>query len=243
MQRLDKYLSEAGAASRRELKDLIRAGAVTVNGTVVRDGAVKIDEAADRVCLRGQTVEGLRRVVLLLYKPAGFVTSTDDPRDRTVMDLLPEALRRHGPGPVGRLDRDVTGLVLLTTDGQLAHRLISPKRGVEKLYEALAEGRVGEKEVEAFRNGLDLGDFTASSAALEPACAEGENTLCRVRVTEGKFHEVKRMFEKVGHPVLRLKRLNVAGLALDEKLAEGESRLLSESEEALLYRAAGMTEI
>ncbi|MBR5380413.1 MAG: rRNA pseudouridine synthase [Clostridia bacterium] len=240
--RLDKALSLAGM-SRSEARRAIQSGRVSVNGKCEKDAGLPV-AVPDAVCLDGRALALKLHTHLMLYKPAGVLTATRDEKgERTVMDLVPPALRRAHMGPVGRLDKDVTGLVILTTDGQLAHRLISPKRGVEKLYEALAEGRVGEKEVEAFRNGLDLGDFTARSAALEPACAEGENTLCRVRVTEGKFHEVKRMFEKVGHPVLRLKRLNIAGLALDEKLAEGESRLLSESEEALLYRAAGMTEI
>lgn len=236
MQRLDKYLSEAGAASRRELKDLLRAGAVTVNGAVVRDGAVKIDETADRVCLRGQTVEGLRRVVLLLYKPAGFVTSTDDPRDRTVMDLLPERWRKQRVAPVGRLDKATEGLLLLTNDGVLAHRLISPKYRIEKDYYAEHEGEAGQEDAEAFRAGLTLGDGTVClPAELEPL-GPGKS---RVRVVEGKYHQVRRMLASRGMAVTYLRRDREGGLTLDG-LASGEVRELTAAEVAALDRETGM---
>lgn len=236
MQRLDKYLSEAGAASRRELKDLLRAGAVTVNGAVVRDGAVKIDETADRVCLHGQTVEGLRRVVLLLYKPAGFVTSTDDPRDRTVMDLLPERWRKQRVAPVGRLDKATEGLLLLTNDGVLAHRLISPKYRIEKDYYAEHEGEAGQEDVEAFRAGLTLGDGTVClPAELEPL-GPGKS---RVRVVEGKYHQVRRMLASRGMAVTYLRRDREGGLTLDG-LASGEVRELTAAEVAALDRETGM---
>lgn len=236
MQRLDKYLSEAGAASRRELKDLLRAGAVTVNGAVVRDGAVKIDETADRVCLHGQTVEGLRRVVLLLYKPAGFVTSTDDPRDRTVMDLLPERWRKQRVAPVGRLDKATEGLLLLTNDGVLAHRLISPKYRIEKDYYAEHEGEAGSADAEAFRAGLTLGDGTVClPAELEPL-GPGKS---RVRVVEGKYHQVRRMLASRGMPVTYLRREREGSLTLDG-LAPGEVRELTAAEVAALERETGM---
>lgn len=236
MQRLDKYLSEAGAASRRELKDLLRAGAVTVNGAVVRDGAVKIDETADRVCLHGQTVEGLRRVVLLLYKPAGFVTSTDDPRDRTVMDLLPERWRKQRVAPVGRLDKATEGLLLLTNDGVLAHRLISPKYRIEKDYYAEHEGEAGQEDTEAFRAGLTLGDGTVClPAELEPL-GPGKS---RVRVVEGKYHQVRRMLASRGMAVTYLRREREGGLTLDG-LASGEVRELTAAEVAALDRETGM---
>jgi 16S rRNA pseudouridine516 synthase len=236
MQRLDKYLSEAGAASRRELKDLLRAGAVTVNGAVVRDGAVKIDETADRVCLHGQTVEGLRRVVLLLYKPAGFVTSTDDPRDRTVMDLLPERWRKQRVAPVGRLDKATEGLLLLTNDGVLAHRLISPKYRIEKDYYAEHEGEAGQEDTESFRAGLTLGDGTVClPAELEPL-GPGKS---RVRVVEGKYHQVRRMLASRGMAVTYLRRDREGGLTLDG-LASGEVRELTAAEVAALERETGM---
>ena len=239
--RLDKALALAGM-SRSEARRAIQAGRVSVNRNAAKDAGKSVSDT-DEICLDGQVLRLKVHVHLMMNKPSGVLTATRDEKGAlTVMDLVPRGMRRAQMGPVGRLDKDVTGLVILTTDGQLAHRLISPKRGVEKRYEALAEGCVGEVEIKAFASGLDLGDFTARSALLEIAGPEGENTLCRVRVTEGKFHEVKRLFETVGHPVMRLRRLSIAGLELDGGLAEGECRELNESEEALLYRAAGMAE-
>ena len=236
MQRLDKYLSDAGVASRRELKDLLRAGAVTVNGAVVRDGAAKLDETADQVCLHGQIVEGLRRVVLLLYKPAGLVTSTDDPRDRTVMDILPERWKKQKVAPVGRLDKATEGLLLLTNDGVLAHRLISPKYQIEKEYYAEHEGAAGAADLEAFRAGLTLGDGTQClPAKLEPL-GPGKS---RVTVVEGKYHQVRRMLASRGMPVTYLRRDREGSLTLDG-LAPGAVRELTAEEVAELDRETGM---
>lgn len=237
MQRLDKYLSDAGCASRRELKALLRAGAVRVDGLVVTDGAAKLDERTAAVTLNGQRVEGRRRVVLLMHKPAGYVTSTEDPRDPTVMDLLPEQWKKQAVAPVGRLDKQTEGLLLLTNDGVLAHRLISPRYRVEKCYYARHEGEVGADDVRAFREGLVLGDGTRClPARLEPI-GPGES---RITVTEGKYHQVRRMLASRGAPVVYLRREREGRLTL-EGLGPGEIRELNAEETAALDRLCGLT--
>ena len=188
--------------------------------------------------LDGENARAPEHVHLMLHKPAGFLTATEDARgERTVLDLLPEKIRMRKVGPVGRLDKDVTGLLILTTDGQLAHRLISPKWDVEKTYYAEIEGEIDDECVRRFAEGVPLKEFTCKPARLERAGAGA----CRVYVSEGKYHQVKRMLAAVGHPVLRLKREKIGPVALDPALSEGEFRPLTPGEEAALYEIAGMT--
>ena len=235
MQRLDKFLSEAGAASRRELKRLIRSGAVQVDGRTVRDEAEKLDERTAQVTLNGQPVEPRRTVLLLLHKPAGYVTSTDDPRDATVMELLPQKYRQWDVAPVGRLDKETEGLLLLTNDGALAHRLISPDSQIEKVYYARHEGSCGAAEIAAFAAGLELKDGTrCRPARLEPL-GDGES---RVTLTEGKYHQVRRMLASLGRPVRYLKREEEGGLTLGT-LAPGQWRELDAAETLRLRTLAG----
>ena len=226
MIRLDKLLADAGLASRRELKAILKTGAVCVNGKPVTDGAAKIDPAADRVTFRGEAVEGPRRVVLMLHKPAGFVTSTEDPRDRTVMELIPEKYRRQSVVPVGRLDKETEGLLLFTNDGDLAHRLISPKRGVEKRYYARHEGTAGEGDIAAFAAGLELRDGTRCLPAVLRPLGPGES---EITVTEGKYHQVRRMMAARGLTVTYLRRDREGPLSLAD-LPLGELRELTEAE-------------
>ena len=215
--RLDKFLSEAGAASRRDCKKLIQQGAVTVNGIAAKAPEQQVSET-DKIALRGVPVEGRRTVVLMLHKPTGYVTSTDDPRDPTVMELLPEKYRAWGVAPVGRLDKQTEGLLLLTNDGALAHRLISPKYEVEKVYFARHEGNTTAEDAAAFAAGLTLADGTlCKPAKLEPL-AEGES---RVTLTEGKYHQVRRMLASRGCPVLYLRREKEGNIALGD-LPKGE---------------------
>ena len=230
MQRLDKFLSEAGAASRRELKAILKTGAVRVNGQVVTDGAVKIDEAKDAVTLSGNPVAAKRQIVLLLHKPAGYVTSTDDPRDRTVMELIPEEYRRLDVVPVGRLDKDTEGLLLLTNDGALQHRLISPKYRVEKRYYARHEGTASPADAEAFQAGLVLKDGTLCLPAKLRSLGPGES---EVTVTEGKYHQVRRMMASRGLPITYLRRDREGFLTL-EGLPRGALRELTAGEYAQL---------
>ena len=237
--RLDKALGLKDL-SRKEAKEAVKHGRVQVNGKLVSDSSMNICET-DRISLDGQEISIKTHLSVMMHKPAGYISATSDPRgEPTVMDLLPEEFARRGLAPVGRLDKDVTGLIILTDDGALTHFLISPKRGVSKLYEAECEGELTEKAIEAFKEGIDLGDFKAKPAELEIVSASLTGSFCRVTVTEGKFHQVKRMLEKVGCPVVTLKRLSMGGVWLDEKLEPGEWRYLTEQEEAALYKAAGM---
>ena len=226
--RLDKAVSLAGL-TRSEAKKAIAAGRVRVDGLPVRDAAMQVEP--ERVSVDGgPALAAPGELYIMVNKPAGVLTATEDRRLPTVLDLLPEALRRRGPGPVGRLDRDVTGLVLLTTDGQLAHRLISPKWKAEKLYRARCEGRLTEAEVEAFARGVALSDFTARPAGLAILSADEAGSVADVTLTEGKFHQVKRMFAAVGHPLTALERLRIGCVTLDPNLAPGQWRHLSEDE-------------
>lgn len=210
--RLDKYLSDAGAASRREIKQLIKQGAVTVNGAPAKAPEQQVLDT-DEIALHGEPVEGRRIVVLMLHKPAGYVTSTDDPRDPTVMELLPAKYRAWDVAPVGRLDKRTEGLLLLTNDGALAHRLISPNSNVEKVYYARHEGNTDDEDVRAFAEGLTLGDGTlCKPAKLEPL-GPGES---RVTLTEGKYHQVRRMLASRGCPVLYLRREKEGNISLGD---------------------------
>ncbi len=224
MQRLDKFLSDSGAASRRELRQIIRAGRVRVGETVIREPEYKIDETQCEIYLDGVRVGGARRVVLMLNKPAGYVTSTADPRDKTVMELLPPQYR--GLTPVGRLDKDTEGLLLFTNDGQLAHRLISPRHGMEKCYYAEHEGTAGTADVEAFRQGLVLRDGTKCLPARLVPQGEGKSLVC---VREGKYHQVRRMLASRGKLVTYLRRISEGGIELGT-LAIGMTRELTEKE-------------
>lgn len=235
--RLDRAVSLTGL-TRSEAKKAVAAGRVRVNGQVVRDPAAQADPAA--VSVDGGAPVEAGAVYVMVHKPAGVLTATEDRRLPTVMDLLPDALRRRGLGPVGRLDRDVTGLVLLTDDGQLAHRLISPRWKAEKLYRAACEGRLTGDDVAAFAGGLALSDFTARPAPLHILEADDARSLADVILTEGKFHQVKRMFAAVGHPLTSLQRLRIGPLALDPDLKPGEWRRLTEGEVRALKAECGM---
>ena len=237
--RLDRAAAMAGL-TRSEAKKAVIAGRVTVDGAVVRDPAAQADPC--RVQVDGAAVRSPGEIYIMLNKPAGVITATEDGRLPTVVDLIPPELRRRGPGPVGRLDRDVTGLVLLTTDGQLAHRLISPKWKAEKRYRARCEGRLTEADAEAFAAGIPLSDFTARPAKLEILEAGDGFSLADVTLTEGKFHQVKRMFAAVGHPLAALCRLQIGPLTLDEALAPGEWRMLTDEEIKALKTQCKMSE-
>lgn len=226
MQRLDKVLSEAGVASRRELKNVIKAGRVTVNGQTVRTPEQKVDAAADTILVDGQPIARPGVVVLLLHKPAGYVTSTEDPRDPTVMELIPEPYRSMGLSPVGRLDKETEGLLLLTNDGDLLHRLISPKHRVPKIYEAEHDGEAGAADVQAFAEGITLRDGdTCLPAELTPL-GPGKS---RIVLHEGKYHQVRRMMASRGLYVRYLKRVAEGSLELGD-LAKGKCRKLDEEE-------------
>ena len=235
--RLDKALSLTGV-SRSEAKQMIARGRVRVRGEIARDSGMNV-EIAD-VALDDAPLCADAEIYIMIHKPAGVITATEDPRLPTVVSLLPENLQKRKIGPVGRLDRDVTGLVILTTDGQLAHRLISPKWKAEKTYRAVCEGRLTDADARAFAEGIALSDFTAKPAQLQILSASDDQSIADVTLTEGKFHQVKRMFIAVGHPLRSLSRLRIGCVALDPALAAGQWRKLSEAEIHGLKEMSGL---
>ena len=230
MERLDKFLCDSGAGTRSQVKLLLKAGRVTVDGKVEKDNGKKIDPASQVIALDGEVLGGKRRTVVMLNKPAGFVTATEDPVERTVMELLPESMKHLDLKPVGRLDKATEGVLLFTNDGDLLHRLISPKKEVPKVYYAKHEGEADQQDVAAFAAGLTLRDGTVClSAKLEPL-GPGESL---VTVCEGKYHQVRRMMASRGMTVLYLERRQEGSLALGE-LPRGQLRTLTEEEIAQL---------
>lgn len=234
--RLDKLLSQTGERTRSESAKLIRAGCVAVNGIPVRDPSLKVDMEANEVLLKGQPVTDEPFQYYMLHKPAGVLTAARDRNAPTVMALVPEALLKRDVLPVGRLDKDTTGLLLLTNDGELAHRLLSPKRHVPKCYVALVEGGLTQADVAAFAAGITLTDFTAKPALLTILESAADQSRASVRLEEGKFHQVKRMFGARGHEVIRLHRESFGPLTLD--IREGDCRPLTAQEIGRLRMAA-----
>lgn len=233
-ERLDKLLSSTGRWSRKEVKELVRQGRVLADGRPVRRPEEKYDPAVSLLQVDRQAVDCVPFVYLMLYKPEGVLSATEDTKQRTVLDLLPEHLRRRGLFPVGRLDKDTTGLLLLTDDGPLGHALLAPKKHVDKVYLARVEGRVEQSDVDALAAGMVLGDgLRCLPAGLEPL---GDGSECLVTLREGKYHQVKRMLAALGKPVLTLKRLSMGALALDPALKPGEWRALTREELSALKR-------
>lgn len=230
MIRLDKFLCETGAGSRSEVKLLIKKGRVTVNGAVVKSPELKVEEHSDRVALDGNPLSYEKYVYYMLHKPAGFVTATQDRHEKTVMELLKDA-----PGkdlfPVGRLDKDTEGLLLITNDGALSHRLLSPAKHVDKTYLVRTAAAVTEEMLCRLEEGVDIGDEKPTLPAKAALTKEGDLLLT---ITEGRFHQVKRMLFAVGNEVVYLKRLSMGALTLDGRLSKGEYRALTEEEKTAL---------
>lgn len=230
MERLDKFLSGAGAGSRSQVKLLLKQGRVTVDGQPETDPGRKVEPKSQRIALDGQLLTGKRQLVVMLNKPAGYVTATEDPRQPTVMELLPTEYRKMELKPVGRLDKQTEGLLLFTNDGELLHRLISPRKQVAKIYFARHEGQAGQADVQAFADGLELADGTKClPARLEPL-GPGQS---RITVCEGKYHQVRRMMAARGMQVGYLERQQEAFLTL-EGLPRGQIRELTSEEIARL---------
>lgn len=237
MERLDKLLAGTGKWSRREVKALVRQGLVRVDGRLAASAEDKLDPAAAVVTVAGETISLRRFTYVMLHKPAGVLTTTEDRKQPTVLDLLPPELRRIGLAPVGRLDKDTEGLLLLTNDGELAHRLLSPRYHVDKRYLARVDGELSAADTEAFARGMTLGDgLECLPAGLEVL----PDRVCIVTLREGKFHQVKRMLAARGAPVLYLKRLSMGPLTLDDSLAAGAYRLLRAEEISALYRVCDL---
>ena len=231
--RLDKYLADMGVDTRTGLKQRIRQGQVQVNGETVRKADYRVDAERDTVSVQGAAVCYEEFQYFMLNKPQGVVTATRDRTERTVLDLLPKE-RRKDLSPVGRLDKDTEGLLLITNDGVLSHRLLSPRRHVKKEYYAVIDGRVGSPDQQAFREGLDIGDEIPTLPAELFILEAGAVSEVIVIIEEGRFHQIKRMFEALDKRVIFLKRLSMGPLKLDEALKPGESRKLTEEEKQAL---------
>lgn len=235
MERLDKILANLGYGTRKELKKIVRNGIVEVNGVVAKDSAMQVNPEKDKIVINGEEIYYREFIYLMMNKPDGVISATYDNRDETVVDLLEVEHQVFEPFPVGRLDKDTVGLLLLTNDGELNHRLISPKWKVDKVYFAKIDKEVTEADIKAFQKGITLDDgYVCKEAKLEIQSASEEGSEVLVTIQEGKFHQVKRMFEAVGKKVVYLKRIEFGTLKLDEDLEEGEYRELTEKEIAIL---------
>lgn len=239
-QRLDKILGHMGVGSRSEIKRLVKQGLIEVNGNVIKDSGMQVEPETDVFMVEGERIIYREFIYIMLNKPQGVVSATEDNRDRTVLDLLEDTLRTFEPFPVGRLDKDTEGLLLLTNDGKLAHNLLSPRKHVSKTYYAEVEGNVGEQDIAAFARGVQLDDgyetMPAKLVILRPGNMESA-IVSKIELTimEGKFHQVKRMFQAVGKKVVFLKRISMGSLLLDEYLSPGQYRELTEEELQALF--------
>lgn len=230
MERLDKFLCDSGAGTRSQVKALLKTGRVTVDGLAEKDGSRKIDPDSQEIALDGELLGGKRRLVVMLNKPAGYVTATEDEVQKTVMELLPKEWAHLDLKPVGRLDKDTEGLLLFTNDGELLHRLISPKKEVPKIYYARHEGQAGPEDVSAFAEGLTLRDGTVCRPAVLTPLGPGESLI---QVCEGKYHQVRRMMASRGMAVTYLERRQEGSLTLGD-LPRGGTRELTAAELAAL---------
>ena len=230
--RLDKFLVACAVGSRTEVKNFLKTGRVTVNGKKEKSAKLQIDEETDEICFDGEKLDYEEFVYYMMNKPQGVISATEDPRHKTVLDLMDDYARAKEVFPVGRLDIDTHGLLLLTNDGKLAHALLSPKRHVDKTYLAQVDGIMTDEDIETFAQGIPLKDFTCQPAKLELVSIDREKdqSLVRVTIAEGKFHQVKRMVAYCGKEVVDLQRLTMGTLTLDEDLKRGEWRRLTKDE-------------
>jgi 16S rRNA pseudouridine516 synthase len=234
-QRLDKVLAHIGIGSRKELKAVVKAGRVAVNGEAAIDVAMKVQPTTDLIEVDGERIRYREYIYLMMNKPPGMVSATEDATDETVVDLLDAEDKVFDVFPVGRLDKDTEGLLLLTNDGKLTHRLLSPKRHVPKLYFARVRGNVTEADAAAFAEGVTLDDGYETMPGELTILSSGSESDIELTIYEGKFHQVKRMFETVGKEVVYLKRLSMGPISLDDALQLGEYRELTEEETAALF--------
>ncbi|NLP51392.1 pseudouridine synthase [Bacillus sp. RO1] len=234
--RLDKMLANSGFGTRKEVKKLLKTGVVKVDGNVVKDAKVHVDPEVQEVTVHEDIVEYREFIYLMMHKPPGLLSATEDYRQETVVDILQEEDKMFEPFPVGRLDKDTEGLLILTNDGQLAHQLLSPKKHVPKTYYAKIDGEVTVEDIEAFKRGVTLDDGYETLPAELKILEAGSESQIEITIVEGKFHQVKRMFQAVGKTVTYLKRLSMGELKLDEDLELGEYRELTDEELELLQR-------
>lgn len=233
-QRIDKILSNMGYGTRKEVKELIKSGLVEIDGTVVKDSGQQVEVDSHEIKVSGSRLFYKDFIYLLMNKPQGVISATEDSRERTVVDLLSDEFKAFKPFPVGRLDKDTEGLLLLTNDGKLSHMLLSPKKHVPKTYLAKVMGKVSEEDVEAFSKGVTLEDGYKTMASQLEILERGSISQVEITIYEGKFHQVKRMFQAVGKEVIYLKRISMGKLKLDETLEPGGFRELQEGERRII---------
>lgn len=228
--RLDKILAHMGYGSRKDVRSLIRKGHVSVNSKITRNNGLQVNAEQDVIEVNGEIVHYRKHIYIMLNKPQGVISATEDARDQTVIDLLPANLQHFEPFPVGRLDKDTEGLLLLTNDGQLAHRLTSPRRGIEKTYYAKISGEVTDADVKAFQCGVTLDDGYVTKPGQLSILKSDNISEIELTITEGKYHQVKRMFLAVNHEVIYLKRIRMGDIELDDQLELGSFRELNDEE-------------
>ena len=229
-ERIDKLIASQGLLSRNDVKTMIKRGEVSVNGVVIKDSSVKVSYEDD-IVVNGKPLKQTEFTYIMLNKPKGVVSASEDKRDKTVVDILPDELKRKNLFPAGRLDKDTTGFCLITDDGDFAHRLLSPSRHVDKTYIATVDKKINFANArKAFKDGIVLADGTVLLSADLELLSDDDNQSLKVVIKEGKYHQVKRMFASLGTTVIELKRVSIGGLVLDDNLEEGEARLLTAEE-------------
>ena len=236
MERLDKILASQGTLSRRDVKDIIKKGRVSINGIVAKKSDIKIDIEKDLVTLDGEALSLKKHIYIMLNKPQGIVSASESDTDETVVDLVPDELYRKGLFPAGRLDKDTTGFVLITDDGDFAHKILSPKNHIFKTYLATLDHHLSEGDIEMLEKGITLADGTTLKEAKVEILNECENPVVKIMICEGKYHQVKRMFAAAGNKVIALHRSKMGELELDSALKEGECREITHDELELLEK-------
>lgn len=237
LERLDKIISSQGMFSRKETGKIIRQGRVAINGQVVKSPSDKFDPTACQLTIDGVPFTYKKYIYIMLNKPAGVISATQDRKTKTVLDLVPQNLKRNGLFPVGRLDKDTTGLMIITDDGDFGHMVTSPKYGIKKHYHAVVDQPITDNTIRLFETGIQLADGFLCAPAELKIINNGNNPMAEVVIQEGKYHQIKRMFAAVGLKVLQLKRVKIGGLWLDQNLSEGECRELSRTEVELVLRS------
>lgn len=234
MERIDKIIASQGKYSRSEVRKLVKSGLVTVDGVIVKGAAVKADLEKSVICVSGERLGYKKHIYIMLNKPQGVISASNDKTQKTVVDLVPEQLRREGLFPAGRLDSDTRGFVLITDDGDFAHRILSPKNHIMKTYHAVLLHPLSDEDIRHFREGIELKDGTLCLEAQVRMLENTKEPTAEVMIHEGKYHQVKRMFAALGNKVVDLRRVKMGGLSLDESLSEGQCREIKDEELLLI---------
>ena len=233
-ERLDKLIASQGKLSRSDVKKMVKSSTVTVDGAVVKSADIKVDADKSVISVDGKALNYKKNIYIMLNKPQGVISASNDKTQKTVVDLVPPELYRDGLFPAGRLDGDTVGFVLITDDGDFAHRILSPKNHIMKTYHATLRSPLTEEDISAFKNGIELSDGTLCLEAEVRMLEKTDEPIAEVKICEGKYHQVKRMFAALGNKVLYLKRVRMGGLDLDESLEEGQCREITAEEMLLL---------